>query len=520
MFRRPRNLALILCFMALSSFQLAAQEDSGWRISPEDINITMGQDRPLQLLDDSAQELHGAVWSVDNPELAEIEQDGGRVVLHPKAVGTVRVSAALGGEERFREIKIWPPFQPLPLGTSKWSTHAIGHEIGDLPAVPTDDGPNLFSLEQTASGSTYLRAISDDGIQVWTWLMPEKTQDVELICGDWLGGAEVSAKHSNSYTLYAVGKDGKLRWQYTAPGLRKGLTISTEHLVQLLDQSPDGAVTSIAVLDELSGVKKFELLLPASSEIQVNVRREGTKFLCASGSVSRPSRTFVSHLMVNMDGYAYIAFTQNARTLGIANCTPGSTVDPDQMYLARDDNLMLWQIHADGTYRSIIVEATKDKQPFSALFNTVSPTGAILTDNMNGTLIPVELSQYTGLEKASESADDFVYRVDQDGKLVYKLPLPGYTGPLHDDTVIGSDNLAFATRGGVLIAFDQTIGKELWLWDSNTPEIEVFAALANGDCLVQTPNALVEVKSSTESKELLKGKAMLNWQGQIFVKND
>src|SRR5208283_1692314 len=103
MFRRPRNLALILCFMALSSFQLAAQEDSGWRISPENINITMGQDRPLQLLDDSAQELHGAVWSVDNPELAEIEQDGGRVVLHPKAVGTVRVSAALGGEERFRE---------------------------------------------------------------------------------------------------------------------------------------------------------------------------------------------------------------------------------------------------------------------------------------------------------------------------------------------------------------------------------------------------------------------------------
>ena len=30
----------------------------------------------------------------------------------------------------------------------------------------------------------------------------------------------------------------------------------------------------------------------------------------------------------------------------------------------------------------------------------------------------------------------------------------------------------------LLIAFDIGTGKELWRWDSKTPEIEVFAALA------------------------------------------
>jgi len=143
----------------------------------------MGQDRRLQLLDDSAQELHGAIWSVDNPDLAEIEEVDGRAVLHAKGVGTVRVGAAQGAEMRVREIKIWSALRPMPIGTSFWGLHPIGREIGDIPAVP-GDGPTIFSLEQTSDGRTYLRADEEDGIQAWTWLLPANTHDVELVCGD------------------------------------------------------------------------------------------------------------------------------------------------------------------------------------------------------------------------------------------------------------------------------------------------------------------------------------------------
>jgi len=48
-----------------------AQTDSGWRISPYHLNIQVGDDRYLQLLNDSAQELRGAMWSLDDPEKAE-----------------------------------------------------------------------------------------------------------------------------------------------------------------------------------------------------------------------------------------------------------------------------------------------------------------------------------------------------------------------------------------------------------------------------------------------------------------
>ena len=520
MSRTLQNVLVILSFLVVSSFYLSAQEDSGWRISPEKINIQMGEDRALQLLDDSAQELHGAQWAVDNPDLADIAETDGLMVLHAKAVGTVHVSALLNGEMRFREIKIWSAVRPIPLGTTNWGLHPIGREIGDLPAVPTPDGPFVFSLEQTAGGNTYLRADRNDGIQVWTWLMPEKTHDVELVCGDWLAGALISANRTSSYTLYAVGKDGKLRWQHAFEGVRKGLAISTDHLLYLINQSSEGTNTTFTAFDDASGAKKFELPLPPSTEQLVNVRKDGATFACTSASVSSPARTVISRVIVNMDGLAYVAFTQSARKLGIAKCTPGSTVNPADMYLARDENLMLWQIHPDGTFRSTVVEGYKGEQPLTAPVNTLSPTPSIVTDNMNGLLIPVQSSHQAGWEGSCSPADEFIYRIDPEGELVYKYPLPKYSGPLHDDMVIGTDDTVFATRGGLLIAFSARTGKDVWRWDSNLPEISVLAALVHGHCLVQTDTAVVEVESSTKSKEITKGKVMISWQGQMYRKHN
>lgn len=150
-------IVLIAGLMVISCCRVVAQDDRGWRISPEKINVQVGIDRRLPLLDDSAQELHDAVWSVSDSDLAEIREIDGRVVVHTKAVGAVRISAALGHETRFRDIKIWTEARPIPVGTANWGIHPIGREIRDLPAVPTADGSTELALEETASGNTYLR---------------------------------------------------------------------------------------------------------------------------------------------------------------------------------------------------------------------------------------------------------------------------------------------------------------------------------------------------------------------------
>lgn len=511
-----RILTFVACFVTLFQFQLVAQGGSNWRISPEKINIQVGQDRRLQLLDDLAQELHDAVWSIDDSTLAELREEDGRAVVHAKAVGTVRVSATIGQQTRSTEIKIWPETEPFPAGTTNWAVNPIGREIGDLPAVPTGDGPHLYSLEQTANGSSYLRAGDDDGIQTWTWLMPEKTMDVELVCGDWLGGALVSANRADAFTIYAVGKDGQVRWQKTIPGLRKGHTLQSR-LVYLLSQSVDGTASQVTAFDELSGEHKFDFVPPPSSETFVSSGKDGAESACPAASLP-PAQTFVSKLFGNSDGFTYLAFTQSARKLSIPECGSLATVSSRQKFLSRDDNLVLWQLHPDGTYRSTTIEVINTPSGSAAV---PVPTGAIIPDGTDGLLLSVRMSRDLHTTGRNLVAHEFIYRVDRDGNLVYKLPLPKYTGSLHDDMLLGHENrVGFATRGGVLIAFEVQTGKELWRWDSDSPSISVFAALANGDCLVQTSTALVEVHDSANSKELMKGKFMIDWQGRMYRKHN
>jgi outer membrane protein assembly factor BamB len=166
------------------------------------------------------------------------------------------------------------------------------------------------------------------------------------------------------------------------------------------------------------------------------------------------------------------------------------------------------------------VETNRTKQPLSAPATVLAPTDAIITDNMNGTLISVQLSHAKASGSMDESVDEFVYRVNQDGELVFRFPLPRYSGARKDDMVIGEDNVAFATRGSFLIAFSLVSGKELWRWQSDESDISVFAALAHGACLVQTPTVLVEVASSTKAKTVFNGKAMMDWRGNMYRKKD
>ncbi len=193
--------------------------------------------------------------------------------------------------------------------------------------------------------------------------------------------------------------------------------------------------------------------------------------------------------MVNMDGNAYLAFSQREWTLTTAGCKPGQEIDAKDVTVSRNDQLVLWKIEPGGSLHPTVVEASKTKLPLSAPLAVLAPTDAITTDNADGTLISVQLSHGNVSDSMAEAVDEYIYRVNQDGELVFRFQLPRYSGPRKDDMVIGEDNVAFATRGSFLgIAFSLISGKELWRWRSDESDIAVFAALANGACLVQNTN--------------------------------
>ena len=139
---------VLLLFSVVFHLTTLAQNQPDWIIQPEQINIEVDNDRTLQVLDVNLQELRGAQWAVDDPEKADLVEDGARVVLHAKRPGTVLVTAALNGEMKRREVTIW---EKIENGTTRWSTRPIGRHIKNLPAVP-GDGPHLYSLEQRPDG--------------------------------------------------------------------------------------------------------------------------------------------------------------------------------------------------------------------------------------------------------------------------------------------------------------------------------------------------------------------------------
>jgi outer membrane protein assembly factor BamB len=308
-----------------------------------------------------------------------------------------------------------------------------------------------------------------------------------------------------------------LRWQQTLAGMRRGQAYNLDHLVHIISQSADGTKTVITGLDELTGAKRFELPVPASNETLVNLQRIGSRYVCAAGTSVHSIGTVSTQLMVNMDGLAYAAFTENQWKLQASKCSPGTELSGSEILFDREERVILWQIHPEGAVRSTVVEGLKAKQLLAVAATTASPTGAILTDNLNGVLISIRHSPSMIADGQTIPPDEFVYRINPAGEVLFKFPLPSYSGVLHDDMVIGENDIAFATRGGNLIAFSLHTGKEVWEWDSKTPEISVFAALANGACVVKTPTGMAEVNHGAKTKDMgMDGVPVLGWQGDFY----
>jgi outer membrane protein assembly factor BamB len=511
-------LALLLALAV--TVPVSAQENSGGHVSPMLINVQLGEEQPLQLLDARGNELASSGWSVDNSELADIRQESGHVVLHPKAAGVLHVVALLEGATLTEEIKIWSLEPRMRIAGPHWVVPSTGRELAALQAAPTADGPDIFTLDQNDKG-TYVRAFTNRGLQMWMWDLPETGGAVELVCGDNMGGAILTVTRSNFYTLYVVDKDGKLRWHHRFEGIRKGYALNASNLLHLLNQSVDGTSTTVSAWDGSTGTEKFELKVPSSHEYQVNVRESGSELICAPGrNVSRPLHTDTSGLFVNTDGDAYTTFSQKHWTFGSDKCTAGSVVDPQKVYFSRDDQLVLWRIQADGSHRDTIVDASKQSRlSLVTPMIVVSPTGDIIPDGFGGVLFSIRSTSKATTQKTEALFDDFVYRVTEDGELAYKFLLPRYAGHLHDEMVLGEQELGFATRGGMLIAFNVRDGSEVWRWNSGIPDVKVNMATAGGGCVVDTPVGLVLVEEGVK-KQVVAPRGSDMYTPGLFIQDD
>jgi hypothetical protein len=447
--------------------------------------MIVGRDQPFQILDENGVELSGADWSIDSTEAAELELDSAASpVLHAKAAGTVRIIAALEGHVEEEEIRVWP--LQLPQGSEKWRIHSLGVNLKILPAFPTENSDvDLFSLDQNERG-TYLRGYSTQGMQRFLWVLPEAERKVKIVCGDFLGNAILAVSHDASYVLYVVGSDGVLKWRKEFSGILNAYTVGTENILFLFNQPTDRSTGTIVGVDEVTGKEQFRIELPGSNGDYSGLRNLGSKVLCG-GSADGSLPIHASRMFINIDGNAYIAFTQYAHSVTTSACQENTVVDEDKMTVSTDDRLVLWRIHPDGTFVSYILERMQfENVAYGAPLTLVAPTGEIIPDGLGGVLVSVRRTQVAAFKQKVESAEEFIYRANPEGEVVYHLKLPPYEGALHDGMVLGVGNTGFATRGDIVLKFDVVSGIELFERKLPGTEAEVLYSTAVGGVVVRS----------------------------------
>ena len=167
-------------------------------------------------------------------------------------------------------------------------------------------------------------------------------------------------------------------------------------------------------------------------------------------------------------------------------------VDPQKVYFSRDDKLVVWRIQADGSHREILVDAARQQHlSLSAPITVSAPTGDIIPDGFGGVLFSIRSSAIYATQRSKVRPTEFVYRVTQEGELAYKFLLPKYSGPLHDEMVLGEQDLGFATRGSILIAFNVATETKSGGGTPANRDFTINMATAGGGCFVETPEGIV-----------------------------
>ena len=142
---------------------------------------------------------------------------------------------------------------------------------------------------------------------------------------------------------------------------------------------------------------------------------------------------------------------KNARTL------KSITESPDRWLIRRRFTSLamtsLWSGVSEPTARTGRSWLTSEAQHLSlaAPISVSAPTGDIIPDGFGGVLFSIRSSSIHATQQVEGASDQFVYRVTQEASCV-QVFVAKYSGPLHDEMVLGEQDLGFATRGSILMA--------------------------------------------------------------------
>jgi len=441
------------------------------QITPGDVNMLVGDTQQFTAVDELGRPRNDATWTVSDTSLATITTDSSPA-LTAVAVGQVTVTATVGSVSAQIQTHI-PGGTSLSQGTTRWSVPPTpGFAPGlVVQAEPVGGGPDLYSVENDASGDINVRALTESGQQLWSALIPalswnRSPGDSLVGAGDGSGGLLLTNRSrtgvGNSDSMIDLdGQTGTALWAYSMLGLPNG---PTEPAI-----GPDGRIY-------FSEWRWANCSRPDVQSLLLNLT-------ALDGTTGAPVALYpmgcengwdqwldVVNPVVGPDGTVFSAFL-------ITDVLIFSTV--------ATETLSLLQVSPDaGASTASFKTFTTDVSsgPLPGLTNII-PKGE------GGALVSWETTTWNTATFPMTSFAYYVSNVSPGGASTeFASPYPV------DAQVLAENNLAYGVGSGGVTAFDRSNGAIVWQYSS--PSAIVNATAGGGVIINDSALGLVQLDAS------------------------
>jgi hypothetical protein len=500
-------------------------------VSPANPNIITGGTQSFGVIDQTGTRRPDASWSVSDTTIATLAADGSGT-LTGVAAGQVTLTATIGSVSANTQVTVLAGSSLTP-GTVFWSAPAVaGFATKQIAqAMPTTNGPALYSFETDGAGDILIRSFTRDGGQMWQQSPFSGTANgndpQSSIIPDENGGlllnALLYAPGENTALADFDGPTGTQVWQYTSPGIFVGNpAVRPDGSIVAVETDSAGDQSFLIALDGKTGQKVSSAPIPSSFTFL-----HGGVVCDSTGTAPDPVASTTLGPIVDAQGNAYVLYMlQGTYTLYMA-CEPSSAYT-----LTFSGSVSLLEVAPDGSSTTQLV------QSYTAT-DAVADNSGTYTETCTGTYPAIQglipdgqqgvLTAWSGLSLCNSSTAPPVNIADVSahGMNAYTLPVPASPYNVNFPMVLGEGGVAlmadsppYSTSGAApsVVSFNINSGQVLWTYTGSTNgQLGIFEATTGGVIVNDSQLGLVQLDSTGAPTSLFGGVTGLSysWHGDV-----
>jgi Glucodextranase, domain B/Bacterial Ig-like domain (group 2)/Beta-propeller repeat/PQQ-like domain len=463
------------------------------QITPGPVTMLVGNTQSFAAIDQTGSRRPDAAWSVSNTAIATLATDGSGT-LTGVAAGQVTLTATVGSISAQTQVTVLAASTLAP-GTILWSATPIAGFTTQqiVQAVPTVNGPGLYSLETDSNANVLIRAFTSAGGQMWQQTPFSGTENLEsAIIGDNNGGVLLNVlQETTSFPSILVdfnASTGTPMWQYTSPSRFGGApAVRPDGTIVVIEFDPSGSGSSLITINGTTGEKLSSVQIPSS------VGYPNNDVVCGSpSSLQGPVPSTTLGPIIDAAGNMYVLYWQYTESID-ASCQiaeDGTTTVSGAISLLEVNPVGSISTQVLQAYSSSAVESG-DSGSFTLTCSGVSPTLAgLIPDGQQGVLASWAAGGGTGACVPSTVPPFNIVDVSAQGMNAYQIPMTEYSINGYP-MVLGQAGVAFVVNGHLnpfglgttpsVVSFNVSSGQVLWSYSGSAGgQLSLIEATSDG----------------------------------------